>query len=159
MGAPAKEQRLDRLYHLDGGRDAAIIFLLDGRGQDADPTGAFVKLQIEILNKLDLPLIPLSSVSDLPNTLNALQTSLSTANPSASSAQPTPFSLLQHMASGCSPLSEHTTNLLSELGRSPHEVAALAETEQGKAQILDLLGPAEGARVLSFLAQENVILT
>lgn len=38
-------------------------------------------------------------------------------------------------------------------------MAALAETEQGKAQILDLLGPAEGARVLSFLAQENVILT
>ncbi|KZL81045.1 hypothetical protein CI238_03310 [Colletotrichum incanum] len=151
------EQRLERLFNLNGGRDAAVIFLLDQQGQDTNPTVAFMNLQINILHKFELPLIPLSSISALPSALANLRTSLATTQPVASPAQTTFLPLLQHMTSGNGPLSEHLTNLLSELGRSPREVAALAETDQGKARILNLLGPAEGARVLSFLTQEKLV--
>ncbi|GKT41866.1 uncharacterized protein ColSpa_02047 [Colletotrichum spaethianum] len=156
VGTAVTEQRLERLFNLNGGRDAAVIFLLGPQGQEGNPMVVFMNLQINILNKLELPLIPLSSISALPSTLANLRTSLATTQPVASPAQTTFFSLLQHMASGNDPLSEHMTNLLSELGRSPREVAALAETEQGKARIMDLLGPVEGARVLSFLMQEKL---
>ncbi|KAK1986525.1 hypothetical protein LZ30DRAFT_273488 [Colletotrichum cereale] len=134
VGAAATEERLERLFNLDGGRDAAIIFLLDQQERGTNLTEAFMTLQISILNKPELSLIPLTSVSALP-----------------------PLSLLQHMSSGNDLLSEHAANLLSELGRSPRGVAGLAVTDQGRARILDQLGPAEGARVLSFLAQERPV--
>ncbi|GKT83007.1 hypothetical protein Ct61P_00857 [Colletotrichum tofieldiae] len=157
VGTAVTEQRLERLFNLNGGRDAAVIFLLDQQGQDANPTVAFMNLQINILHKFELPLIPLPSIAALPSALTNLRASLATAQPVASPVQGTSLSLLQHMASGNGPLSKHSANLLSELGRSPREVAALAETDQGKARILDLLGPAEGARVLSFLTQEKLV--
>ncbi|GKT75346.1 LOW QUALITY PROTEIN: hypothetical protein ColTof4_07769 [Colletotrichum tofieldiae] len=178
VGTAVTEQRLERLFNLNGGRDAAVIFLLDQQGQDANPTVAFMNLQIKrppnsptlcfqvrtvddatssILHKFELPLIPLPSIAALPSALTNLWASLATTQPVASPVQGTSLSLLQHMASGNGPLSEHSANLLSELGRSPREVAALAETDQGKARILDLLGPAEGARVLAFLTQEKLV--
>ncbi|KAK1600098.1 uncharacterized protein LY79DRAFT_6312 [Colletotrichum navitas] len=157
VGAAATEERLERLFNLDGGRDAAVVFLLDQQGRDTNPTEAFMTLQIDILNKLELPLIPLASVAALPSTLANLQTVPVPIQPTESPAQVAPISLFQHMSSGSGPLSEHATNLLSELGRSPCEVAVLAATDQGRAQILDLLGPAEGTRVLSFLAQERPV--
>ncbi|OHE97811.1 OPA3 family protein [Colletotrichum orchidophilum] len=162
VGTQATEQRLERLYNLNGGRDVAIMFLLHPvAGQAKDPMEAFMDLQIEILDKLDLPLLPLTSITALPSTLTTLQTSLGPTQPGTISSgdQATPVSLLQHMASGNGPLPEHSANLLSELGRSPREVAALADTEQGRARILDLLGPMDGARVLSFLAREKLALT
>lgn len=110
-----------------------------------------------MLTKFDMPLIPLPSATDLPKTLAALRTSHPTPQPGGGAA-----SLLQHMASGRgsgSPLSEHSANLLSELGHTPSEVAALSETEQGRARLVDLLGEADGARVLTFLAREDLVLT
>ncbi|WDK13808.1 hypothetical protein CGRA01v4_05089 [Colletotrichum graminicola] len=148
---------MERLFNLDGGRDAVVVFLLDQQGRGTNPTEAFMALQIEILNKLELPLVPLASVAALPSTLANLQTVPATTQPTDSPAQVAPISLLQHMSSGSGPLSEHAANLLSELGRSPCEVAVLAATDQGRAQILDLLGPAEGTRVLTFLAQERPV--
>ncbi|OLN82018.1 hypothetical protein CCHL11_08649 [Colletotrichum chlorophyti] len=153
------EQRLDRLYHLNGGRDAAIIFLLDRHGQEGDPVAAFTKLQIEMLNKLELPLIPLSSVAALSSSLSTLRASFSPPHAPPPRAQASPFSLLQYLARNGIPLSEHSANLLSELGRSPREIAALVETEEGRARIVELLGPRDGARVLAFMAEEHLILT
>ncbi|KAK1994179.1 hypothetical protein LX36DRAFT_584852 [Colletotrichum falcatum] len=158
VGAAATEERLERLFNFDGGRGAAVVFLLDQQGRGANPTEAFMTLQINILNKLELPLIPLTSVAALSSTLANLRTVPAATQPIDSPAQANPLSLLQHMSSGSGPLSEHAANLLGELGRSPCEVAVVAVTEQGRARILDLLGLAEGARVLSFLAQERPVL-
>ncbi|KAK2007187.1 hypothetical protein LZ32DRAFT_610530 [Colletotrichum eremochloae] len=178
VGAAATEERLERLFNLDGGRDAAVIFLLDQEGRGTNPTEAFVTLQIKrvldlflrvfallwlttslqsILNKLELPLIPLTSVGTLSTILANFQLVPAAAQPIDSSAQATSLSLLQHMSSGSDPLSEHAANLLSELGRSPREVSILAVTDQGRARILDLLGSVEGTRVLLFLAQEKPV--
>ncbi|KAK2060528.1 hypothetical protein LY76DRAFT_509826 [Colletotrichum caudatum] len=157
VGTAATEERLERLFNLDGGRDAAVVFLLDQQEQGTSPTEAFMTLQINILNKLELPLIPLTSVAALPSTLANLQTVPAATHPTDSPVQCGPISLLKHMSSGSDPLSEHAANLLGELGRSPREVAVLAVTNQGRARILDLLGPAEGTRVLSFLAQERPV--
>ncbi len=43
---PATEERLQRLLFLDGGKNAAIIFLLCDDGQ-GDPMQAFMELQIK----------------------------------------------------------------------------------------------------------------
>ncbi|KAK1955908.1 hypothetical protein LY78DRAFT_707935 [Colletotrichum sublineola] len=157
VGAAATEERLERLFNLDGGRDAAVIFLLDQEGQRTNPTEAFMTLQINILNKLEIPLIPLTSVGTLSTILANFQLVPAAAKPIDSSAQATSLSLLQHMSSGIDPLSEHAANLLSELGRSPREVSILAVTDHGRARILDLLGSVEGTRVLLFLAQEKPV--
>ena len=47
LGSEATRARLERLYHLDGGRDAAVVFLLK-RGSDSgeDPMTAFARLQL-----------------------------------------------------------------------------------------------------------------
>ncbi|KAK2042605.1 hypothetical protein LZ31DRAFT_469995 [Colletotrichum somersetense] len=157
VGTAATEERLERLFNLDGGRDAAVVFSLHQQEQGTSPTEAFMTLQINILNKLELPLIPLTSVAALPSTLANLQTVPAATQPTDSPVQCGALSLLKHMSSGSDPLSEHAANLLSELGRSPREVAVLAVMNQGRARILDLLGPAEGTRVLSFLAQERPV--
>ncbi|KAI8237605.1 hypothetical protein K4K57_009717 [Colletotrichum sp. SAR 10_99] len=145
------EQRVERLANLEGGSNAAVIFLVDPLGQKKDPMEAFMKLQIQMLDKHDIPLIPLASASDLPSTLAALRSS---AQQPPLQPQQSPIFLLQHMTAG-RPLTEHAANLLSELGRSPAEVAALAATPDGRARILDLLGEADGKRVLDFLKIET----
>ncbi|KAK2734733.1 opa3 domain protein [Colletotrichum kahawae] len=146
------EQRVERLANLEGGSNAAVIFLVDPLGQKKDPMEAFMKLQIQMLDKHDIPLIPLASASDLPGALAALRSSAQ--QPPPQPQQSTPLSLLQHMTAG-RPLTEHAANLLSELVRSPAEVAALAATPHGRARILDLLGEADGKRVLDFLKIET----
>ncbi|KAJ0341164.1 hypothetical protein COL922a_002618 [Colletotrichum nupharicola] len=145
------EQRVERLANLEGGSNAAVIFLVDPLGQKKDPMEAFMKLQTQMLDKHDIPLIPLASASDLPSTLAALRSSGQQPPPQP---QQSPIFLLQHMTAG-RPLTEHAANLLSELGRSPAEVAALAATPHGRARILDLLGEADGKRVLDFVKIET----
>ncbi|KAF9879082.1 hypothetical protein CkaCkLH20_03315 [Colletotrichum karsti] len=151
LDSPATEQRLHRLAHLQG-QDAAVIFLVDPAGQQRDPMEAFMRLQIDrMLVKFGVPLIPLLSASDLPSTLSTLLPSQSTPQDLTHSE-----SLLRHMADG-PPLSEHLANLLSEIGDSPSAIAAAANTEQGRARILDLLGETKGSRVLRFLELEHFV--
>ena len=45
LALPATEERLQRLLFLDGGKNAAIIFLLSDDGP-GDPMQAFMELQI-----------------------------------------------------------------------------------------------------------------
>jgi hypothetical protein len=46
IGTPEMEQRMERLEHLNGGRDIAIVFLLAGAINDENPMGALMKLQL-----------------------------------------------------------------------------------------------------------------
>ncbi|KXH44581.1 hypothetical protein CNYM01_09542 [Colletotrichum nymphaeae SA-01] len=171
VGQQATAQRLERLNSLDGGCNIAVIFLI-GEGVDqCDATQAFMELKIEnkannrshqsLLEKLDPPLLalPLTSHTELPSILAGLQEMLAAKSSSSlSSAQPS-AGLLLYMAGDNEPLSEHGANLLSELGQSPREIAALADTEEGKARILDLLGPKDGKAILGFLTLERLALT
>ncbi|KAL0939289.1 uncharacterized protein CTRU02_205899 [Colletotrichum truncatum] len=153
LGIKATIERLDRLSRLQGGQDVAIVFLDDSAGRQKMPMEAFMKLQIMIFDKSELPVIPLHSAFDLTTTLQALQP----PNPMTQLAA-SPASLLQHMA-GSGPLSKPVADLLSELGRSPSEVAALASTEEGRTKILDRLGHMDGERVLLFLKLEKLVIT
>ncbi|KAF6834086.1 hypothetical protein CMUS01_06309 [Colletotrichum musicola] len=156
LGTRVTEERLDHLYSLQGGQDVAAIVLLSRSGEGKDPMEAFMKLQIELLGKqMGINLVPLLTAAGLPDTLAALRPSL----PSLPAVQQpaTPGSLLRHMVSG-KPLLEDQANLLSELGRTPSEVAALAETEEGRRRMLGLLGEADGKRVLDFLARDSLVL-
>ncbi|KAK1714901.1 hypothetical protein BDP67DRAFT_543623 [Colletotrichum lupini] len=161
VGQQATAQRLERLNSLDGGCNIAAIFLV-GEGVDqCDATQAFMELKIDLLEKLDPPLLtlPLTSHTGLPSILAGLQEMLAAKSSSSlSPAQPS-ADLLLYMAGDNEPLSEHGANLLSELGQSPREIAALADTEEGKARILDLLGPKDGKAILGFLALERLALT
>ncbi|KAK7448223.1 OPA3 family protein [Colletotrichum acutatum] len=120
-----------------------------------------------LLEKLDPPLLalPLTSYTELPSMLAGFREMLAAMQPaihsssSLSPAQPTSADLLLYMAGDNEPLSEHGANLLSELGQYPREIAALADTEEGKTRILDVLGPKDGKAILGFLALERLALT
>ncbi|KAF6840043.1 hypothetical protein CPLU01_01358 [Colletotrichum plurivorum] len=153
LGTRMTEERLDHLYNLQGGQDVAAIVLLSPSGEGKDPMEAFMKLQMELLGKqMGINLVPLLTAAGLPDTLAALRPSLPAVQQPA-----TPGSLLRHMVSG-RPLSEDQASLLSELGRTPSEVAALAETEEGQRRMLGLLGEADGKRVLDFLTLDALVL-
>ncbi|KAL0781159.1 hypothetical protein CaCOL14_002494 [Colletotrichum acutatum] len=167
VGQPATAQRLERLDSLDGGCNIAIIFLISEGTEQVDATQAFMEFKIDLLEKLDPPLLalPLTSYTELPSMLAGFREMLAAMQPaihsssSLSPAQPTSADLLLYMAGDNEPLSEHGANLLSELGQYPREIAALADTEEGKTRILDVLGPKDGKAILGFLALERLALT
>ncbi|EXF74061.1 hypothetical protein CFIO01_10487 [Colletotrichum fioriniae PJ7] len=167
VGQQATAQRLERLDSLDGGCNIAIIFLIGEGTEQFDATQAFMEFKIDLLEKLDPPLLalPLTSYTELPSMLAGFREMLATMQPaihsasSLSPAQPTSADLLLYMAGDNEPLSEHGANLLSELGQSPREIAALADTEEGKARILDVLDPKDSKAILGFLALERLALT
>ncbi|KXH48921.1 OPA3 family protein [Colletotrichum simmondsii] len=165
VGQQTTAQRLDRLNSLDGGCNIAVIFLIGEGFDQCDATQAFMEFKIDshrsLLKKLDPPLLalPLTSHTELPSILVGIREMLAAkSSSSVSPAQPS-ADLLLYMAGDNEPLSEHGANLLSELGQSPRAIAALADTEEGKARILDLLGPKDGKAILGFLALGRLALT
>ncbi|KAK1639165.1 hypothetical protein BDP81DRAFT_405022 [Colletotrichum phormii] len=170
VGQRATEKRLERLYSLDGGRNIAVIFLIGEVADQSDAMQAFMEFKIDLMEKkLDLLPVPLTSHMELPSTLACVREMLAAVLPafepvfdSSLFLSLTPnlsVALIQYMAGSNEPLSEHSANLLSELGQSPREIAALADTEEGRVRILDVLGPQDGQAVLGFLALERLAYT
>ncbi|KAK1687776.1 hypothetical protein BDP55DRAFT_727177 [Colletotrichum godetiae] len=166
VGQQATEKRLERLYSLDGGRNIAVIFLIGEVVHQADAIRAFMEFKIDLMEKkLDLLAVPLTSYMELPSTLACVRKMLAAVLPALepvfgsssflSLTQNPSIALIPYMAGSNRPLSEHSANLLSEVGQSPREIAALAGTEEGRVRILDVLGPQDGQAILGFLALER----
>lgn len=95
----------------------------------------------------DVPIIPISSATDLPSCLTSLRkqcNELPSVNPSTSKQ-----ALVPYCANG-QPLSERQANILTDIANGFRDLATNAFVPQSQRLICDFLGDRDGARVVSF---------
>ncbi|KAJ9157958.1 hypothetical protein NKR23_g511 [Pleurostoma richardsiae] len=155
LASPSEtEQRIDRLYNLTGGSNVGLVFLL---GEGGDMSG-FMQLQLSILTKFHIPLIPVQAATALPKTINAFQqqliVSLSGApRHAATAAQPAVTRLLPYCALG-SRLGEHAVNVLSDTNSGFCDLVTKAGSEDGNAELVHWLGADVAKRAIQFWTHE-----
>ncbi|KAK3694646.1 hypothetical protein B0T22DRAFT_76639 [Podospora appendiculata] len=147
--------RLEGLHQSNGGGNAAIIFLLDesisSRGESAMH---FTKLQLEITTKFGIPILPLTSLEELPSVLQVYKTNLL----SSETTEPLPLETAHDLLPYCSvgPLmSRQSTEVLSRDSMSLKEL--LMETqniEEGRGNLRTALGPEDAERLINFWEHE-----
>ncbi|KAI3397874.1 hypothetical protein diail_10275 [Diaporthe ilicicola] len=153
----ARRQRIERLENQSGGSDAAVIWLM-GEGGDQS---SYLQFQIELIDGFEIPLLPLRSIGDLPDTLHRFHRSFLQGNFSRQDSTRTQsISAMQKLLpySGLSPpLREHTTNLLTDLTMGFAHLANKASTETGQLELAEYLGKEEARRVVLFWTQEYLL--
>ncbi|KAI0164872.1 hypothetical protein GGR57DRAFT_215317 [Xylariaceae sp. FL1272] len=114
VGSSPNAARIDRLCHLNGGRDIAIIFLLKQDGQQEDSMAMFMTLQLSLIGEYNIPIVPIESIDAMLETLSILHRQL--VSPTASNTRHNPAtSLLPYCSAAATPLTEHAVNILSEV--------------------------------------------
>ncbi|KAG4438176.1 hypothetical protein IFR05_006344 [Cadophora sp. M221] len=171
-------ERIQHLYHHTGGRNAGILFLLNEKTPKGNGTIAMMNLQVRynnyslllfqdlrltalsLFSALEMPIIPLFSLSSFSTTLFAFQHQLVNKHQSAT---PPPIdqaiSLLPYCTSNPT-LPEHARNVVSDICHSLSEVSHAATTESGQQGLRDWLdGSVPGAAqdIIDFWAQELVV--
>ncbi|KAL1878766.1 hypothetical protein Daus18300_002042 [Diaporthe australafricana] len=153
----ARRERIERLENQSGGTDAAVIWLT-GEGGDQF---SYLQFQIELVDGFEIPLLPLRSIEDLPDTLHRFHRSFLQVNvcrQEATRAQSTSAVQTLLPYSGLSPpLREHTTNLLTDLTVGFAHLANKAATETGQMELAEYLGKEEARRVILFWTQEYLL--
>ncbi|KAI1356311.1 hypothetical protein F5Y01DRAFT_75226 [Xylaria sp. FL0043] len=104
--------RLERLYNLNAGQDSGIIFLLRHDDEKRTAVHALMTLQLHIVGRWELPIIPVDSVAAVPARLAAIQSQLPSS--AANRKLPSPASHLLPFCSDGVPLAEHTVNILTD---------------------------------------------
>lgn len=121
-----------------------------------------------LMDKFDLILIPLQSVGDLPVTLTKFHRCILQGNASNGQRPPRAHSQAMGPNTGAAqsllpycalspPLGEHSVHLLSDLTISFADLANKANSEFGRAKILEYFGQAEAERIILFWAQEYLL--
>jgi hypothetical protein len=174
--AQAVDSRMERLYHLNGGTDAIIVFLVSrARVEEHDQLRAFMQLSVKsvlledrvsshvrsdpplnsMLEKFEAPMVPRCTAEALPSTLRTMQHRLS----STPTGPPVPTStrvLLSQCVHGL-PRAESQTNILSGIVSSSRDLASKADCEEGRQLLRDYLGDIDGERVISFLTHDVIL--
>ncbi|KAE8448388.1 hypothetical protein EG329_009632 [Mollisiaceae sp. DMI_Dod_QoI] len=124
--------RIERLYHKFGGRNVGVIFLLQEKSPQGNATSTFMELQLNISN-LDIPIIPLATISTLQTTLSTFQKQLfASLSAAASMHRPNPVMTLLPYCSNNPPIPEHARNVISDLVHSIPELSQAATTQDGQ---------------------------
>lgn len=113
-----------------------------------------------MMDKFEIPLIPLSSTQELPSTLARFHkqhvdriTSSQQPRALSNQAQSTMQVLLPHCA--LKPrLSEHAVNILSDITTGCADLADKVRTEEGRELLREYLGPEDAGRVIMFWSYE-----
>ncbi|KAG6363206.1 hypothetical protein INS49_008302 [Diaporthe citri] len=153
----ARRQRIERLENQSGGNEAAIIWLVEEGGDQS----SFLQFQIELVDRFDIPLLPLRNIESLPDTLHRfhrslLQGSASQQNSAPSQSMGAMQTLLPY--SGLSPpLREHTTNVLTDLTMGFANLANMTATETGQLDLAEYLDQEEARRVILFWTHEYLL--
>ncbi|KAK8089799.1 hypothetical protein PG997_004760 [Apiospora hydei] len=158
VGSDAARQRIEWLYHLDGGQHAVIVFFMK-QTRSGSVAASLMKLQLErankrtrLMNGLEMPIVPVSSIDAVPATLLAFHRQLATAG-GGKQALPASRSLLPY-CSGAENLSEHSTNILSDVTTGMKDLSEKATRARGKEELIGHLGEAEAERAISFWNDE-----
>ncbi|CZR50982.1 uncharacterized protein PAC_00857 [Phialocephala subalpina] len=160
MQPPANEvARVERLYHKTGGRDIGVIFLLKENPQHGNGTTAFIELQMNLCN-FDIPVMPLTTLTNLQSTLSSFQRQLFNSRSAASSASRlnSVVALLPYCSNN--PLPEHARNVLSDLVHSIPDLAQAATTREGQAALRQWFSdsmPQVAEDVIAFWEQEFIV--
>ncbi|TFB05692.1 hypothetical protein CCMA1212_002250 [Trichoderma ghanense] len=146
--------RIERLSMLDGGKNVAIILLME-KGGCVD---SLVGLQMSIMAHgiSSMPIIPTSSASELVSRLDALRRqfanaaniSISRADEEAARAEQ-----LRDLVSRCvhgQPLPREHVDVVTDLSAGLASLARLVFSADGQRRIRDLLGDAQGGRLIAF---------
>ncbi|ROW14864.1 hypothetical protein VPNG_03782 [Cytospora leucostoma] len=153
---PTRQQRIERLEALSGGSDAAVVWLMENGG---DATSSFMRFQLSLLDKFEIPLVPLQAIEDLPSTLRKfhrtfLQSDATTRQSHTRTAADSAVKLLLPYSGLLPPLREHSVNVLSDLTIGFADLANKASTADGRMELVDYLGDEESQRVMLFWSQE-----
>ncbi|KUJ22713.1 uncharacterized protein LY89DRAFT_728832 [Mollisia scopiformis] len=151
--------RVEQLYHKTGGRNIGVIFLLQEKPPQGNTTANFMELQMALQN-LEIPIVPLATISNLQTTLSAFQRQLFLSRSSAASASPPnpAMSLLPYCSTGHIP--EHARHVLSDLCHSIPDLAQAAMTRDGQMGLRQWFSdsmPQVAEELIAFWEQEFVV--
>ncbi|KAK6842413.1 hypothetical protein PG990_005644 [Apiospora arundinis] len=152
VGTDATRQRIERLYHLDGGQHVAIVFFMK-QSRPGSALASLMELQLELLKGREMPIIPVSSLDTLPATLLAFNRQLSTTSGNIKATQSL-SSVLPYCSSG-ERLSEHTVNVLGEITTGMKDLCTKATSAEGRKQLAGYLD-AEADQVIKFWEGEFI---
>ncbi|KAH8905503.1 hypothetical protein BR93DRAFT_802212 [Coniochaeta sp. PMI_546] len=151
---PDTQQRIERLFYLEGGRRCAIVFLLSPDGNE-NGLLALGRLQIEIMEKfLTIPILPLMSLDDLPAMLEAFHGELIIPKPYQTHSVGSEAQALLPYCSVNPPLPQHPTHVLSDINTSFSDLLDKVSTGQGQAILQDYAGDDVAKRIIQFWTTE-----
>ncbi|KAI1415940.1 hypothetical protein F5Y13DRAFT_140385 [Hypoxylon sp. FL1857] len=153
IGTDSCRTRIQRLAHLNGGQDVAIMFLLKQEKEHASPMAAFMTLQLDV-GELEIPIIPVNSVSDAPKNLMAFHRQVSTSG--RPRRMENPARTLLPYCSDRPPLSEHAVNVLTDITTGMRDLLDTMSTPAGQMRILEYLG-SDSESAVSFWAREYLV--
>ncbi|KAI1649741.1 uncharacterized protein F4817DRAFT_313465 [Daldinia loculata] len=154
VGKIESRTRIQRLFHLNGGQDIAIVFLLQkGQGQES-PMTALMTLQLDLVDEFEIPIILVNSVQDVSINLMAFHRQISISNGSRRTANPVQ-TLLPYCSDG-QLLSEHAVNVLTDLTSNFRDFVGAASTQAGQMKMAEFLG-SDSQGIASFWANEYLV--
>ncbi|KAI1500108.1 hypothetical protein F5X99DRAFT_257674 [Biscogniauxia marginata] len=154
VGSEDTRARIERLYHLNGGRDVAVIFLLKQCEGLESPMAMLMKLQLDLVVGREIPIIPVDSVATVPTTLMTLHRQLGSSRKSLRSADPA--HTLLPFCSDTQPLSEHSVNVLTDITSGVRDMLEKASCPISQVKVVDYLEN-EAGKVISFWKEEYLL--
>ncbi|PVH85833.1 hypothetical protein DL98DRAFT_511366 [Cadophora sp. DSE1049] len=152
--------RIQHLYHHTGGRNVGIVFLVNEQTPKGNGTIALMHLQVGIFSTLEMPIIPLFSLSTLQTTLSNFQYQLVHKRRSATPSPIQPAISLLPYCTNNPPLSEHARNVVSDLCHSIADVACAATSADGQLGLKAWLDPSvQGVAqdIIDFWEEEIIV--
>ncbi|KAK3329347.1 hypothetical protein B0H66DRAFT_20032 [Apodospora peruviana] len=150
---PDTFDRIERLSDSNGGQNGAAVFLLDG-DEIKDGMGSFMRLQMRLLGKSNVPMMPLTSVEALPPFLETFQGSLV----ASTNARPWPVDAAQDLLPYCipsrAPLPRPTTQILSQNSLSFRELVDQLTSGNGRDRLYTAIGPEALEHLIAFWTYE-----
>ncbi|KAL2072598.1 hypothetical protein VTL71DRAFT_11941 [Oculimacula yallundae] len=152
--------RVQHLYHHTGGQNVGILFLLNEKTPKTDGTIAMMNLQASLFSILDLPILPLFSLSSLETTLSSFQRQLVASRLSKAPPPINPAISLLPYCTNNPPLPEHARNVVSDICQNLSGVSHIATSVDGKRVLesyLDEAVPGAAQDIVGFWAEEIVL--
>ncbi|GAW16002.1 hypothetical protein ANO14919_054240 [Xylariales sp. No.14919] len=155
VASAASANRIERLYNLNAGQDSGIIFLLKHHDEQQSAVSALMALQVQLVGKWVLPIIPVESIAAVPASLVAIHRQL--PSPSPDKRKPSPAIHLLPFCSNREPLVEHTVNILTDMTSGFGDLLErLSSNSEFESELVQLLGE-DGDKLKSFWAGDCLV--
>ncbi|KAH8675982.1 hypothetical protein BX600DRAFT_191628 [Xylariales sp. PMI_506] len=151
VGTEKANARTERLFNLNGGQYVAILLLMQQHGRG---TGMAGLMRLQLQNDLELPIIPIASLTAAPGALQGFHQQLCTT--AVSHNRPAPARSLLLYCSDDQVLKEHTINILSDITSDFKDLIAKATSSDGQKVLEEYLGP-DAERVVNYWKTDYVI--
>ncbi|KAI1341631.1 hypothetical protein F5Y15DRAFT_362885 [Xylariaceae sp. FL0016] len=154
VGSQHTRNRIERLYHLNGGQNIAIIFLLKAEGDQQNPVALLMRLQLDLASIRNIPIIPIEIESNMEACLTKYYHQLCRVRDADTALKPA--SALLPYCSVREPLSEHAVNILTDMTCSFPDMVLKMTNAASRAELEDNLGN-DACRAVSFWEEDFLI--